>query len=71
MFYWLLKLVLVGPVLKGVFRPYVEGTENVPADGAAILASNHLSYADWLFMPATIPRRVTFVPRRSTSRAPA
>src|SRR4029078_7768845 len=30
-------------------------------EGAAILASNHLSYADWLFMPLTLARRVTFV----------
>ncbi|MDQ3479721.1 MAG: 1-acyl-sn-glycerol-3-phosphate acyltransferase [Actinomycetota bacterium] len=61
MFYWLLKWVFVGPVLKLIFRPYAEGTENVPEQGGAILASNHLSYSDWLFMPLTIPRRVTFV----------
>ena len=61
MFYWLLKWVLVGPLLKLVFRPVVEGAERVPDEGAAILASNHLSYADWLFMPVTLPRRVTFV----------
>ena len=61
MFYWFLKFVAVGPVAKLVFRPQPEGTENVPADGAAILASNHLSYADWLFMPLTINRKVTFV----------
>ncbi len=61
MFYWFLKWVLVGPVLKLVFRPRTEGAENVPADGAVILASNHLSYADWLFMPLTLTRRVTFV----------
>ena len=61
MFYWLLKWVLLGPFLKLVFRPQAEGAENVPAEGPAILASNHLSYADWLFMPLTLPRRVTFV----------
>ncbi len=61
MFYWLLKWVLVGPVLKLVFRPRTEGADHVPATGPAILASNHLSYADWLFMPLTLPRRVTFV----------
>ena len=61
MFYWLLKWVLVGPLLKLVFRPQTEGVDHVPADGAAILASNHLSYADWLFMPLTLTRRVTFV----------
>ncbi|HEX6487150.1 MAG TPA: lysophospholipid acyltransferase family protein [Nocardioidaceae bacterium] len=61
MFYWLLKWVFIGPVLRLVFRPQAEGTENVPLEGPAILASNHLSYADWLFMPLTLPRRVTFV----------
>jgi 1-acyl-sn-glycerol-3-phosphate acyltransferase len=60
-FYWLLKWVLLGPLLRLVFRPRVEGEEHVPEEGPAILASNHLSYADWLFMPLTIPRRVTFV----------
>jgi 1-acyl-sn-glycerol-3-phosphate acyltransferase len=60
-FYWLLKWVLVGPLLRLVFRPKIEGVENVPDEGPAILASNHLSYADWLFMPLTLSRRVTFV----------
>jgi len=59
--YWFLKWIALGPWLKLVFRPRVEGAENVPASGPAILASNHLSYADWLFMPLTLPRRVTFV----------
>jgi 1-acyl-sn-glycerol-3-phosphate acyltransferase len=60
-FYWLLKWVAIGPWLKLVFRPRVEGLENVPESGAAILASNHLSYTDWLFMPLYLRRRVTFV----------
>jgi 1-acyl-sn-glycerol-3-phosphate acyltransferase len=60
-FYWFLKWIALGPVLRLVFRPHVEGAENVPDEGPAILASNHLSYADWLFMPLTLPRRVTFV----------
>jgi 1-acyl-sn-glycerol-3-phosphate acyltransferase len=59
--HWFLKWIALGPWLKLVFRPHVEGAENVPASGPAILASNHLSYADWLFMPLTLPRRVTFV----------
>jgi 1-acyl-sn-glycerol-3-phosphate acyltransferase len=60
-FYWFLKWVALGPWLRLVFRPQVSGAEHVPATGPAILASNHLSYADWLFMPLTLPRRVTFV----------
>ena len=61
MFYWFLKWIALGPVLRLVFRPEVSGLEHVPTEGPAILASNHLSYADWLFMPLTINRKVTFV----------
>jgi 1-acyl-sn-glycerol-3-phosphate acyltransferase len=69
-FYWLLKWVFVGPLLKAVFRPYAEGTDNVPTEGPAILASNHMSYADWLFMPLVIPRRVTFVAKAEYFTSP-
>lgn len=61
MLYWLLKWIFIGPLLRAVFRPESVGAENVPAEGPAILACNHLSYTDWLFMPLVIPRRVTFV----------
>ncbi len=70
MFYWLLKWVFVGPVLKLVFRPRAEGAEHVPDEGAAIRASNHLSYADWLFMPLTLARRVTFVAKAEYFTSP-
>jgi 1-acyl-sn-glycerol-3-phosphate acyltransferase len=59
--YWFLKWIALGPVLRKVFRPKAYGIEHVPEEGPAILASNHLSYADWLFMPLTLNRRVTFV----------
>jgi 1-acyl-sn-glycerol-3-phosphate acyltransferase len=61
LFYWFLKFVAVGPIVKLVFRPQAQGREHVPADGAAILASNHLSAADWVFMPLSLRRRVTFL----------
>jgi 1-acyl-sn-glycerol-3-phosphate acyltransferase len=61
LFYWFLKFVAIGPVVKLVFHPRAEGTEHVPTTGAAILASNHLSAADWIFMPLSLRRRVTFL----------
>ncbi len=61
LFYWFLRWIALGPVLRLVFRPRSEGLENVPEEGPAIIASNHLSYADWLFMPLTLNRRITFV----------
>ncbi len=59
--YWMLKNVLLGPGIRRIFRPIEEGLSNVPKHGPAILASNHLSFADWLFMPLALDRRVTFV----------
>ena len=60
MFYWVLKAIL-GPLLRLLFRPWVEGMENIPATGPAILASNHLSFSDWFFLPLPLPRNVTFL----------
>ncbi len=61
MLYWILKSVVLGPWLKLFWRPRVEGLENVPSEGPAIIASNHLSFSDSLFMPVVVPRRVTFL----------
>jgi 1-acyl-sn-glycerol-3-phosphate acyltransferase len=59
--YWLLKYIILGPWLKLIFRPQVEGRENVPDEGPAIIASNHLSFSDSIFMPLMVKRKVTFV----------
>ncbi|WEV78943.1 lysophospholipid acyltransferase family protein [Janibacter cremeus] len=61
MFYWMLKMVFIGPVLKLLFRPRVEGLEHIPDEGAAILASNHLSFSDSIFLPLVLDRRLTFL----------
>lgn len=61
MFYHLLKHVLLGPLLRMLFRPRIEGLENIPAEGAAIVAGNHLSFSDHFLMPAILKRRITFL----------
>lgn len=61
MFYWLMKYVVIGPIIKAVFRPWIVGRRNVPATGAAILASNHLSVSDSVFLPLMIDRPMTFL----------
>ncbi|MER7895180.1 lysophospholipid acyltransferase family protein [Streptomyces sp. NPDC096046] len=61
MFYYLLKYVLLGPLLRLVFRPRIEGLDHVPAEGAAIIAGNHLSFSDHFLMPAILKRRITFL----------
>jgi 1-acyl-sn-glycerol-3-phosphate acyltransferase len=60
-FYWLMKHLIAGPLLKGIFRPWVIGLENVPAKGAVILASNHLSFIDSVFLPLVVDRHVSFL----------
>ncbi|MEW2441669.1 lysophospholipid acyltransferase family protein [Micromonospora marina] len=61
MLYWLLKYVVLGPLLRLIFRPQVEGLEHVPATGPVILASNHLSFSDSIFTPLIVKRKVTFI----------
>jgi 1-acyl-sn-glycerol-3-phosphate acyltransferase len=60
-FYWLLKRILLGPILHALFRPWVRGEEHIPVEGAAVLASNHLSFSDSFFLPLVVRRRVTFL----------
>jgi 1-acyl-sn-glycerol-3-phosphate acyltransferase len=58
--YWVLKAILT-PLLRLLFKVKPEGTENVPAEGPVILASNHLSFSDSVFLPLVLKRRITFV----------
>jgi 1-acyl-sn-glycerol-3-phosphate acyltransferase len=52
--------VLAGPLLRGFVRPTVIGLEHIPATGGAIIASNHLSIVDSIYLPLMVPRPVTF-----------
>jgi len=52
--------VLAGPFLHTLWRPEITGSEYIPASGGAILASNHLSIVDSIFLPLMVDRPVTF-----------
>lgn len=60
MAYWAIKIV-VTPLLRLLFRVKVTGAHNVPKRGPVILASNHQSFIDSIFLPLVVRRRVTFV----------
>jgi len=61
MTYFFLKTFVLGPLLRVIFRPWIRGVENIPTSGAAILASNHLSFSDSIFLPLMLRRPVTFL----------
>src|SRR3984885_9192020 len=61
MWYWLLKYILLGPLLALLGRPKVEGLEYVPQSGPVILASNHLAVMDSFYLPLVVRRRITFL----------
>ncbi|MDH6575116.1 lysophospholipid acyltransferase family protein [Kitasatospora sp. MAP5-34] len=69
MFYRLMKMI-VAPLLRIFFRPWIEGAENIPDDGPAIIASNHLSFSDSFFLPALMKRRVTFIAKAEYFNTP-
>ena len=69
--YWLMKHVLLGPILRLFFQPkIIEGAENIPKEGGAILASNHLAVSDSFFLPLKLSRRVDAHCGEATSSGP-
>lgn len=60
MLYEALKFT-VGPLVKALYHPWIEGKENIPAEGAGILASNHMAVFDSVFLPLLCDRKITFI----------
>lgn len=58
------------PFLMILFRPKVKGLRNVPINGPVIIASNHLSFSDSIFMPLVVPRKVTFLAKSEYFTSP-
>jgi 1-acyl-sn-glycerol-3-phosphate acyltransferase len=67
--YQALKSFLI-PLLTLLFRPKVTGLRNVPQSGPVIIASNHLSFSDSIFMPLVVPRKVTFLAKSEYFTSP-
>ena len=61
MFYWVMKHLIAGPLLRALFRPRLTGVANIPRTGPVILASNHLSFIDPVILPLVIRRRIHFL----------
>jgi 1-acyl-sn-glycerol-3-phosphate acyltransferase len=62
--YWWSKYVLLGPLMRLLARPTIEGLDHIPARGGAILAGNHLAVADSFLVPLLVRRRITYLAKR-------
>lgn len=62
---YLTSRAVVAPLIKAIWRPTIEGRDNVPATGGVILASNHLSFIDSVVIPLAAPRQVHFLAKDS------
>jgi 1-acyl-sn-glycerol-3-phosphate acyltransferase len=52
---------ILKPCFRFLWHIDSEGLEHVPSSGPAIVCPNHISFIDSLFVPATLPRRITYV----------
>jgi 1-acyl-sn-glycerol-3-phosphate acyltransferase len=60
----------VAPLARLIYRPIIEGRDNVPRRGAVIVASNHLSFIDSVVIPIVAPRPVVFLAKREYWEGP-
>ncbi|MCT9821585.1 1-acyl-sn-glycerol-3-phosphate acyltransferase [Microbacterium sp. W1N] len=56
---------VIAPLARMIYRPRIEGRNNMPRRGAVILASNHLSFIDSFVIPMFAPRPVYFLAKSS------
>ncbi|MBE7037047.1 MAG: 1-acyl-sn-glycerol-3-phosphate acyltransferase [Ruminococcaceae bacterium] len=63
-------LFLVRRFLHIIFRLRVHGTENMPQEGAVIVALNHKSYWDAVLAVTHIPRKLNFMAKKELFRYP-
>jgi 1-acyl-sn-glycerol-3-phosphate acyltransferase len=56
-----MRHIIGGPILRGIFRPWVVGEKYVPRSGPVIFASNHLSFIDSIILPVVLDRRISFL----------
>ncbi|MCX6511551.1 MAG: lysophospholipid acyltransferase family protein [Actinobacteria bacterium] len=52
---------IVWPLLRLFYKVRTPGSEQVPVEGPFILAANHQSFCDSLFIPFSLPRRITYL----------
>jgi 1-acyl-sn-glycerol-3-phosphate acyltransferase len=67
--YYIARRVL-NVLFRVIWRPRLEGLENVPKSGPVLIASNHLSFSDSVIIPVVMPRRVHFLAKQEYFTTP-
>ena len=52
---------VLAPVSRRLWKLNIEGTENIPAEGPAIICPNHISFFDSVFVMTFVGRNISFV----------
>jgi 1-acyl-sn-glycerol-3-phosphate acyltransferase len=53
--------VILGLLMRVLYRPRVEGVEHIPGDGPVIVAGNHVTFVDSMFLSLVVKRQVYFI----------
>jgi 1-acyl-sn-glycerol-3-phosphate acyltransferase len=59
--FWLLRWVLLGPVVRWYTRPRVLGLDHLPSSGPVVVVANHRAEIDSLVLSLVLPRRPRFL----------
>lgn len=62
MLYWFLKSIIARPLFSVWWRPWIEGEENIPESGSAVMIANHIAEGETVLLPAMLKRRLVFTP---------
>ena len=63
MLYQLIRTFIAWPITR-LWWPKVRGRKNIPSTGGALLAGNHISFSDSIFVPAELSRHITFLAKQ-------
>ncbi|MCD7747766.1 MAG: 1-acyl-sn-glycerol-3-phosphate acyltransferase [Firmicutes bacterium] len=61
---------LFSGIVKLLFRIHTHGAENVPAEGAYIICTNHTTFADPIVLSDSSPRRIFYLGKQELFKIP-
>lgn len=68
-FYKVIKAI-IKPLFFLIYRPKVEGLENIPREGRVLLVGNHTNYLDAPFLASIVKREIHYLAKIELFRGP-